>query len=137
MFPLLLLSSVVDTTLPLSMQMIDPKFLYISCSCAVSLPTVKISILTVGSVLCRPTSLWLQNPVLIFPVPQLGFVKLHHPLMIMNGGLLLLLLPFHLESSRAQPKLVIRPVHIAVINLPPGVAFLSILEIQDLVTFHR
>ena len=44
---------------------------------------------------------------------------------------------FHLKSSRVQPIPGIRPVHIAVINSPPGIASLSILEIQDLTTFHQ
>ena len=44
-----------------------------------------------------PTSLWLQTPVLIFNVSQIGFVKLHHIPMLMNGGPLV-----HLDSSCVQ-----------------------------------
>ena len=126
----------VDPTLQLSTHMKYPKLLYISCSCAVSFLTVKISSLTVSSVLCFPTLPWLQTPLLISPLPRIRFVKLHHFPMLTNGGIWLLISPFHLESSCVQLRPGIRPVHIAVINLPPGVASLSILEIRDLVTFY-
>ena len=96
-----------------------------------------ISSFTVGPVLCRTTSQLLQTPVLIFPVPQLGFVQWNNIPTPKNGGLLLLLPPFNLESSHVQPRTGIQPVNIVVINLPLGVASLSILEIRDLVTFHQ
>ena len=83
LLPLSIISPMVDPTLPLSTQMIDPELIYISCSCAVSLPTVEFPSLTVG----RLTSLWFQTPVLIFPLPQLGFVNFHHIPMLINGVL--------------------------------------------------
>ena len=52
-------------------------------------------------------------------------------------GSLIMLTTINPESSRLQPRQGIRPVHISVINLSLGVASLSILEIRDLVTFHR
>ena len=72
------------------------------------------------------------NPCSDFSRASNWIFKLHHLPMRMNGVLWLLLPPFHLDYSHVQPRPGIRPMHIAVINLLPGVASLSIL-----VNFHR
>ena len=127
----------VDPTLPLSIQTAYPRWPYTACYFDVSLSMVIFSRLMAGPVLCCSDSQWLQTPVIIFPVPRLGFVKLPHRPMPTNGGLFLLLPPFNLESSHIQPIPGIQPVYIVLINSPTGVTSLSVLEILYLVTHYR